>query len=183
MEKTFNWNKISELKQFTWKEHRGIYYLIKDDKIVYVWQSVNIHARIKQHTDKNFDTYCFEPIPRWDMEKIEIEEIKRIDPKYNKYYWPNELMRYQLLLNICKRLGHKIRHRAKDFLITTDDEMLNILHWEYNIDVLLFQKIMKLWNTNLRILKSKIWYITPNKTINNDMLYLFVNSLVWDDIE
>ena len=65
-----------------------IYFLISNNKIVYVGKSVNsgfdrIGAHLK-YSDKVFDSYFIEPCPGGNITEIETEYIIKFAPKYNK---------------------------------------------------------------------------------------------------
>lgn len=69
----------------------GIYFLIKNNKIVYVGQSVNIFKRIADHirSEKmDFDSYSFENYPKKNLNLIEAEYIIKFEPKLNSYMLP-----------------------------------------------------------------------------------------------
>jgi hypothetical protein len=63
-----------------------IYFLCKDNKVVYVGQSVCLPARIVQHgkeNDKVFDKVFYIEIPKSDLNKMEREFIDKLLPLYN----------------------------------------------------------------------------------------------------
>ena len=61
----------------------GVYFLVKDNRVVYVGQSVQISARLADHAKtKNFDSYAF---IRCDKEKLNVLEslyIHALSPEY-----------------------------------------------------------------------------------------------------
>ena len=62
-----------------------IYFLIDKDKIVYIGKSDKYLERIAHHsTNKEFDSYYIEHIPRERINKIEAKYIFKYAPKYNK---------------------------------------------------------------------------------------------------
>ncbi len=61
----------------------GIYFLKQRDSVVYIGQSINIKARIKQHVDKEFDSY---DVIECDVDLLDTTEMSFImmhRPKYN----------------------------------------------------------------------------------------------------
>lgn len=54
-----------------WSKPSGIYFLILNDSVVYVGQSVNVFSRIEQHRDKKFDSYAYVAC---DIESLDILE-------------------------------------------------------------------------------------------------------------
>ena len=62
----------------------GVYFLCLEDEAVYVGQSVNVHARVPMHTDKEFNRAFFLPVPRSDLTAVEGAFIRLLRPRYNK---------------------------------------------------------------------------------------------------
>lgn len=61
-----------------------IYFLCKDDRIVYIGQSINMGMRIAQHTlNKNFDRVFYMNIQKDDLDRVESELIEYYAPEYN----------------------------------------------------------------------------------------------------
>jgi len=62
-----------------------VYFLCKDDRIVYIGQSVNLTSRLGHHLiTKNFDRIYFMDVPETDLNRIEKELIEYYDPEYNQ---------------------------------------------------------------------------------------------------
>ena len=73
----------------------GIYFLVKDGKIVYVGQSTNIFARVGTHkTDKDFDKAVYFECPSTELDDLEYELINILQPQYNKTGNPRERFPY-----------------------------------------------------------------------------------------
>jgi hypothetical protein len=65
----------------------GVYFLIHDDEIVYVGQSINIHQRIGEHEKtKIFTTFTYVECSYEELNKIEARYIDMFKPKYNYNY-------------------------------------------------------------------------------------------------
>ena len=66
-----------------WQQASGVYFLIDEDEIVYVGQSVNIYARIPMHHDKKFDRYSYVPCNPRMLNILESLYIHTLQPKLN----------------------------------------------------------------------------------------------------
>ncbi len=61
-----------------------IYFLCKENRIVYIGQSINIGMRIAQHVlNKNFDRVFYMDVKKEDLNKVESELIEYYEPEYN----------------------------------------------------------------------------------------------------
>ena len=60
-----------------------VYFLIKDDEIVYVGQTVDFGQRLIQHSNKDFDRYNLIMVDEDDVDIIESAYIHFINPKIN----------------------------------------------------------------------------------------------------
>jgi hypothetical protein len=62
-----------------------IYFLCKNEKVVYVGQSENVHQRLIEHMKtKEFDSVFYLRVPAHKMNKIETALISYLKPYYNK---------------------------------------------------------------------------------------------------
>jgi hypothetical protein len=62
-----------------------IYFLCKDEKVVYVGQAENVHQRLIEHMKtKEFDAVFYLHVPLNKMNKIESALISYLKPLYNK---------------------------------------------------------------------------------------------------
>ena len=64
----------------------GVYFLVNDDSVVYVGQSVNPIARIGNHLKEKagkFDKIYFVPVPKHMLDAVEGGFIKLLEPKLN----------------------------------------------------------------------------------------------------
>ena len=66
-----------------WEKSSGVYFLVQDQEVVYVGQSVNIYSRIAQHPDKKFDKYAFVPCEVALLDKLESLYIHTLKPRLN----------------------------------------------------------------------------------------------------
>jgi predicted GIY-YIG superfamily endonuclease len=66
-----------------WQSFTGVYFLISNNKIVYVGQSVNVYARISGHAGKTFDSFTVIPCPREHLNVLESLYIHMFDPPLN----------------------------------------------------------------------------------------------------
>lgn len=64
----------------------GIYFLIKNEELVYIGKSVNIFGRVGSHlSDKDFDCFSFHEIKRPIIARLlEKKLIFELKPKYNR---------------------------------------------------------------------------------------------------
>lgn len=60
----------------------GVYFLVDNEEIVYVGQSVNVYSRISQHVIK-FDKYAFVPCPVNLLDRLESFYIHFLRPRSN----------------------------------------------------------------------------------------------------
>lgn len=62
----------------------GVYFLVKDERVVYVGQSTNIAARISQHVGvKDFDGYAFIQCDADNLDMLESLYIHVLNPPLN----------------------------------------------------------------------------------------------------
>jgi len=66
-----------------WQKFTGVYFLISNNKIIYVGQSVNIYSRISSHTHKNFDSFTVLPCPKEHLDVLESLYIHMFNPPLN----------------------------------------------------------------------------------------------------
>jgi hypothetical protein len=65
----------------------GIYFLIQDDEIVYIGQSIHIPNRLHSHQKKNrqFERVFFVECKEEDLDEIERQYIRKFSPKLNHH--------------------------------------------------------------------------------------------------
>lgn len=126
----------------------GVYFLIKDNTIVYVGQTTKGLFRVNQHIyDKDFDSYFFLECKLNELNSIETQYIIMFKPKYNKTY--GNIYTLNQIKNTLKRLD-KVNHRniikqkikelgltyiyidGNSFLSADDFEKLNMSMESYN---------------------------------------------------
>ena len=64
----------------------GVYFLIRSDKVVYVGQSNNVHARVQQHRNidrKEFERWAFIQCERNQLNVLESLYIMALQPEDN----------------------------------------------------------------------------------------------------
>lgn len=61
-----------------------VYFLIREQAVIYVGQSRNFSSRIQQHREKSFDYALFLPVPVEDLLRVEGEFIRRLRPPLNR---------------------------------------------------------------------------------------------------
>ncbi len=62
----------------------GIYFLIRENEVVYVGQSICLYNRIKQHTDKIFNDVYYQEEKKENLISTEDYYIEGLNPVYNK---------------------------------------------------------------------------------------------------
>ena len=61
-----------------------IYFLCKEDRIVYIGQSIYLGSRLSEHiTNKNFDRVFYMNVKKEDLSRVESELIEYYEPEYN----------------------------------------------------------------------------------------------------
>jgi len=66
-----------------WQRFTGVYFLIANKTIVYVGQSVNVHARLSSHGNKKFDSFAVIPCPEEHLDVLESLYIHVLNPVFN----------------------------------------------------------------------------------------------------
>ena len=62
----------------------GVYFLIKNERIVYVGQSINVYSRIAEHYKSKFFSDVFSvPCPRSNLDVLESMYIHTFNPDLN----------------------------------------------------------------------------------------------------
>jgi len=124
MHKKFKQQIIRDAKPY--KKKRGIYFLLKWNEIVYIWQTDNFDERIQQHLRfKDFDRYYFDEVsPLTDLDILEnnliIEEKPKLNTRINKPKWylsKQEMWKkYKAWKKFIDKYWHKI-HQFKFWVL------------------------------------------------------------------
>jgi len=61
----------------------GVYFLVRQNRVVYVGQGVNCGCRSLSHKDKEFDHVFVMPCPRSELNRVEAAFISVLKPEYN----------------------------------------------------------------------------------------------------
>jgi hypothetical protein len=123
----------------------GIYFLIKDGKIVYVGQSVNILERIKTHyySLKEFNRFYYIECKKEELNKLEGEYIFKFFPIYNKkipehstFKTLNQIKKYFAKMELQERLvdlyiTFKKISKSKLYDIKLFDDLYLFMMWMY----------------------------------------------------
>lgn len=70
-------------KSLSYGDACGVYFLIKNKKIVYIGQSINIASRVTQHRDKDFDSVSYVSCDRSELDVLESLYILAYKPPLN----------------------------------------------------------------------------------------------------
>jgi hypothetical protein len=91
----------------------GIYFLLLEDKIVYIGQTTKGLSRIITHIkDKKFNFFTYIEFPKNELDLIEIINIIKYQPLYNKQIFSYINRPLQTVINICNNLfGFKINNK------------------------------------------------------------------------
>jgi hypothetical protein len=76
--------QVEGLLEYVICEDPCVYFLIRDNVVVYVGQSITLAARLRQHTDKTFDRVLFLRVPKSQLLTVERKFIVALKPEYNK---------------------------------------------------------------------------------------------------
>ena len=63
----------------------GIYFLVKDDEIIYIGQSINIPARLAQHVNKHFDRVFVLECSQSELNTVERIYLNHFRPRLNGF--------------------------------------------------------------------------------------------------
>lgn len=96
----------------------GIYFLISGERVVYVGQSVNVFARVRQHlSDKEFDSYAYILADAGLLNVLESLYIHTLRPPLNGQgsinYVPAPLKLSEILAMSPPVHGEKTRHNTR----------------------------------------------------------------------
>ena len=86
MNNIISMNKILKNKQpYNDNSFCFVYFLLKDDKVVYVGKTINGLFRIREHSvDKEFDSFCMLKVDKNKLLDIEADNIFKYKPIYNR---------------------------------------------------------------------------------------------------
>ena len=144
-----------EYNVIEWPVKPIIYFLIKDEEVVYVGQTINGYGRINAHTDKDFDYACYIDCPEYDLDNKEGYYIIKYNPKYNK------------ALNKAYITIPRCRHKLNSF-IAKEYNRLNLRHGYISK-----KKMQKLLDTE----KITVYEYNDEKYINIMDLYSMQNNI------
>ena len=115
---TINKNIILSKKENIQKwQFSGIYFLLLDDEIVYIGQTTKGFARMIKHIEnKKFNFFTYIELPKEQLNLIEIINIIKYKPIYNKQTFSYIDRPLETMINICNNLfGFKI-HNNKNLV-------------------------------------------------------------------
>lgn len=73
---------VKAAQPFDENNNCGVYFLVAKGRVTYVGQSVNVHTRVQTHKRyKEFDSYCFIPCEKDDLNVLESLYIHAFSPK------------------------------------------------------------------------------------------------------
>jgi len=65
-------------------EEAKVYFLIKDDHVIYVGQSINLDSRLGGHASKGFDSVSYLRVAESELNNVEAFYIVKFNPVLNK---------------------------------------------------------------------------------------------------
>lgn len=120
------------------KRLRGVYFLIKNNEIVYVGQSTDIFSRISVHRKtKDFDSYNYILFPEVSDEKLnnlEAEYIGKFTPKYNRQISNNDIYNYVF---DTEKLGYDAVNQKINIEISIVNNRAYILNSEFEENIII----------------------------------------------
>lgn len=126
----------------------GIYFLLKDKKIVYVGQTTRGYCRIFQHiNNKDFDSFSYFDCDKKELSKIESSLILKYRPKYNKVISRDEYRTVKRVNKLVYKCGYILRFKELQKII---DE-LNLEKFEFNNESVIKKEDIKKIVEYLRI--------------------------------
>lgn len=102
----------------SYKPESSIYFLIKNEVVVYVGQSVSPYTRISVHEkDKDFDSYFIEPCEYENLNEAEAYYVLKFNPIYNGMIPQNDfyksLQKLKIILGVTlPELKKRIRREG-----------------------------------------------------------------------
>lgn len=84
----------------------GIYFLVRQGEVVYVGQSINVHARVWQHKQarKDFDAFAYVKCERDSLDALESLYIHTLRPRLNGTMCNDEMLAPLSLASLLPRL-------------------------------------------------------------------------------
>jgi excinuclease UvrABC nuclease subunit len=89
---------FKKLKEYNRVSSPCVYFLVQNDEIVYVGQTLNINSRIEHHLeDKKFNRVFYLSMSKRGLDEAETVFIQALKPKYNrrirdKPTWPFQVL-------------------------------------------------------------------------------------------
>jgi len=78
--------EVLQLPRVSVEDLCGVYFLFKETACIYVGQSLNVHARVREHKHKKriaFDEYAWIPVPAALLDSVEGRYIAMLRPEFN----------------------------------------------------------------------------------------------------
>ena len=173
---------IKKLQRHKFKKIRWIYYLFDKWELVYVGQSESVIPRINTHTrDKQFDEYSYVEIEKGiSMDEIEMNEIKKYRPKYNKFIQERRSRgRLESMFNLLRRQWYKAPNVTEKTLNMTNDELVVAIMKASGISQLEAEIIVNMGTEEINKKRKILWpmQILYNNKNNYD------GKVIWHNAE
>jgi hypothetical protein len=132
---------------FQKKDLIGIYFLIKDNKIIYIGKTTKGFSRVLEHKSKNFDKYCFFQVELKDLNYIEAINILHYKPQLNKDIFCYRDKTINEINTICKMIFGK-----------KNIKLIQKIIQENNINLLIKNNIQCISKDDIYIILEKLSY-------------------------
>lgn len=153
---------LSKLKRHSFRKIRWIYYLFDKWELVYIWQSDSIIPRINVHTrDKKFDSYSYIEIVDWIwMDDIEMSEIIKYKPKYNKYIQDEVRSKWKMtvMFNLIRRLWYKLPNLNEKIRLMSDEDLIKFIVEKSGISKQTAEDIVHMNTKTINERRERIWH-------------------------
>lgn len=151
----------------------GVYFLIDNDEIVYVGQSLNVYSRISAHKkDKDFDKVFVIKCQKEELTEIERYYILLLRPKHNKTHNPDKWaestkMYAPVMLEVERIQGKVLKPEIENAIIATPTD--DIINFAFTGFIKKGNWIYLKWNTKTLY---KIPLLNENTVVNVSGDYL-----------
>lgn len=152
---------IEKLPRHRFRKIRWIYYLFDKWELVYVGQSESIIPRINTHSrDKKFDSYSYIEVADgiW-MDDIEMSEIIKYKPKYNKYIQDEVRSKWKMtvMFNLIRRLWYKLPNLNERIRLMDDENLIKFIVENSGINKQTAEDIVHMNTKTINERRERVW--------------------------
>lgn len=106
---------------------KGVYFLIKDQDVIYIGQSIHIEKRVKDHCLLGYDSFVL--LPCRNRKRMERKMIKLIRPIHNMSHLVPD--RFSTNLRINSKLAERVKASAEAAKRSMNKEIELVLEERY----------------------------------------------------